>query len=211
MTTSRRNRKAKRGWTMRLGGTAVLALCLALSGCGMAPDYVTEDASQVLFYVTSVNGGSVLDSEVRYGTLSDDGLLFICEDEVPVAVGARLKNPRDATEPSVPNAVQIKGYEVRYRRSDGRNEEGVDVPYRISGAISSGLDVGENTVVTIEVVRRQAKREPPLSNIEQSRVLTVFAEVTLFGETISGDRVRASGSLQIDFADFADDETSCPS
>jgi hypothetical protein len=174
------------------------------------PDYVTDSEASVLLIVAAVNEGLVLDSEVRYG--SGTGNTFICEDEVPVSLAVRNKNP-DAPAPRVPGAVLVNGYEVRYFRTDGRSEEGLDVPYRITGGISAAVDVATSgtTDVVIEVVRRQAKLEPPLSNIEQAAILTIIAEVTIFGETVSGDRVSASGRLQIDFADFIDEETSCPS
>jgi hypothetical protein len=53
--------------------------------------------------------------------------------------------------------------------------------------------------------------EPPLSSILQATVLTVMAEITVYGETVTGDRVTASGRMQIDFADYGDSEQSCPS
>ena len=64
--------------------------------------------------------------------------------------------------------------------------------------------------VPIEVVRRQAKLEPPLSTIYQAAVLTAMAEITLYGETVSGQAVSASARFQIDFADFGDTDTGCP-
>jgi hypothetical protein len=193
---------------MRIGGTVAVAMLLALGGCGTA-DYVTNSQASVLLIVAAINEGSVLDSEVRYGSAS--GSEFICEDEVGVALAVRNKNP-NAPAPNVPGAVLINGYEVTYFRTDGRSQEGVDVPYRITGSLSSAVDVATSgtSEVIVEVVRRQAKLEPPLSNIEQSVILTMMAEVTIFGETVSGDRVSGSGRLQIDFADFIDDETSCP-
>jgi hypothetical protein len=88
----------------------------------------------------------------------------------------------------------------------------VDVPYRITGNVTFAVDVANSgtSVLPLEVVRRQAKVEPPLSSIYQATVLTAMAEVTLYGETIVGDRVTASGRLQIDFADYGDTLTSCP-
>jgi hypothetical protein len=108
--------------------------------------------------------------------------------------------------------VIIKSYEVRYFRTDGRGTEGVDVPYRITGNLTFAVDVANSGTSTfpLEIVRRQAKVEPPLSSILQTTVLTVMAEVTLYGETITGDRVTASGRLQIDFADYGDEDTACP-
>jgi hypothetical protein len=191
---------------MRLGGTAALALLLGLSGC--APDYVTDNAAQVNLIVAAINGGAVLTSDIRNGEDST----FVCPDRVDVDVAVRNKNP-NAPAPSVASAVILKSYEVRYFRTDGRGTEGVDVPYRITGNLTFAVDVANSgtSKVSIEVVRYQAKVEPPLSSIYQvGTVLTMMAEVTMYGETVSGDRVTASGRFQIDFANFGDTETSCP-
>lgn len=191
---------------MRIGGTVTLALTLALSGCG-TPSYVTDSQANVLLLVASVNGGEVLDSDVRLGASSN----LICPDTVIVAVAVRTKNP-NSPAPSVPNAVLIQRYSVTYFRSDGRGEHGVDVPFPISGAISSAVDVAISgtTDVPIEVVRRQAKLENPLTAITGFDIVTMFADVTVSGETVSGESVTASGRLQIDFANFGDTEDSCP-
>jgi hypothetical protein len=194
-----------RGLATGLGGTAVLGLLLALSGC--TPDYVTENNAQVNLIIASINGGAQLDSDVRNGADSS----FICPNLVDVSVAVRNKNPK-APAPNVPSAVVLKSYEVRYFRTDGRGTEGVDVPYRITGNLTLAVDVVNSgtTTFSLEVVRRQAKVEPPLSTIFQTTVLTVVAEVTLYGETISGQAVSANGRFQIDFADYGDSETSCP-
>ena len=191
---------------MKLGGTVALALLLGLSGC--SPDYVTGNAAPVNLIIASINGGTVLTSDIRNGEDST----FVCPDRVDVSVAVRNKNP-NAPVPSVPSAVILKSYEVRYFRTDGRGTEGVDVPYRITGNLTFAVDVAASgtSTVSIEVVRYQAKVEPPLSAIYQvGTVLTMMAEVTLYGETVSGDRVTTSGRLQIDFANFGDSDTSCP-
>jgi hypothetical protein len=190
---------------MKLGGMVALGALVGLSGC--TPSYVTDNAAPVNLILASINGGAPLDSDVRNGEFST----FICPNAVTVSVAVRNKNP-NAPAPSVPSAVILKSYEVRYFRSDGRGTEGLDVPYRITGALTISVDVQNSgtTSFSLEVVRRQAKAEPPLSSIFQAAVLTVSAQITLYGETVSGQSVTASGSLQIDFADFGDKETSCP-
>jgi hypothetical protein len=66
--------------------------------------------------------------------------------------------------------------------------------------------------IPIEVVRRQAKLEPPLIQLSpggQALIVTMFAKITLYGETIAGQAVTASGSMQLDMANFADSQTEC--
>jgi hypothetical protein len=118
------------------------------------------------------------------------------------------KNPNGPTAPA--STVQLDSYEVRYTRSDGRGTEGVDVPYRITGNLAASVGVGDELTIPLEVVRRQAKIDPPLTNIQQTTILTVQAQVTLFGKTISEKRVSATARMQIDFADFGDELTACP-
>jgi hypothetical protein len=84
------------------------------------------------------------------------------------------------------------------------------VPYRTSGFLSTVVANNENAEFPIELVRRQAKLEPPLSNITGIQIVTMFAEVTLFGENVARDKVSASGRIQVTFADLVDTQTSCP-
>jgi hypothetical protein len=124
-----------------------------------------------------------------------------------VAVAVRSKNP-NVTVPQIPLHVLINQYSVRYFRSDGRNVEGVDVPFSITGALADEEDAKTSGTsdIAIEVVRAQAKMEPPLSNLSGGGgaiVFTCFAEITLYGQNITGKQVTATGTMQIDFADFA--------
>ena len=169
--------------------------------------YSTDNNSNVLLIITVINGGTPLKSDV----LTKGSVV---SDSVAVDTAVRFKNINIPTTPSVPNAVLFERYEISYRRSDGRGVQGQDVPYTISGNMSAGADVtrGDNTTLNIEVVRAQAKLEPPLRNLQSvtgtslggALVVTMFADITIHGRTVSGQTVTASGSLQIDFADYAD-------
>ncbi|MBK5256108.1 MAG: hypothetical protein JJE39_08750, partial [Vicinamibacteria bacterium] len=138
----------------------------------------------------------------------------VVADNVVLAIGVRFKNPNITVVPSIPSAVTIERYEIKYRRSDGRGVEGQDVPFSISGNVTSAFDVklsGTDPLV-IEAVRAQAKLEPPLRNLRSTNggtslggafIVTMFADITLHGRTISGQTVTATGTLQIDFADIS--------
>lgn len=185
--------------------STVVRAGLALGAAGFSAcsaGYTTDNSSPVLFTVALVNGGTALKSDV----LKDSSVFT---DFVNVDLAVRFKNPNVATVPSIPNAVQVTGYKIVYRRSDGRGVEGQDVPYTISGNVSAILDVKTSGVdaLSLEVVRAQAKLEPPLRNLENGGgaiVVTMFADITIYGRTISGIQVQGTGSLQIDFADWAD-------
>ncbi|MFN8091529.1 MAG: hypothetical protein U0599_04775 [Vicinamibacteria bacterium] len=194
--------------SLRLGwksGAGAWALALALGTVGCAPDYVTNSTAPVNLLIAQINGGSVLDSDVRLSTGT------ICPDTVTVALAVRAKN-QNSVQITVPQHVLVQQYEVRYYRTDGRGAEGVDVPYRYSGPIASEVDVdtGGVTSVPVQVVRRQAKLEPPLSNITGYQIVTMIAEITISGQTVAGESVTATGRMQIDFADFGDSLTACP-
>jgi hypothetical protein len=191
-----------RGGALSLGAVVAVAAALAMAGC--SADYVENNEAPVLLLITALNGGAQLDSDVRNGEDSS----FVCENEVDVELTLQNKNPNAPTAPA--STVQLDTYEVRYTRSDGRGTEGVDVPYRITGTLATSVGVGDDVTIPLEVVRRQAKIDPPLTNIQQTTILTVSAQVTLFGKTISEKRVSATARMQIDFADFGDKLTACP-
>jgi hypothetical protein len=181
--------------------TMVAALALSVGAC--TADYVQENNAAVLFRVADVNLGAALRSDVSN----------VAADSAPVTLAVRNKNPNAGVPvPSVQSAVFVERYEIRYYRSDGRNVEGVDVPYKISGNLTTVVDVATSggVGVTLEVVRAQAKLEPPLRNLRSvsgdfggsALILTCFAEITVHGRTTAGQAVQADGRLQIDFADW---------
>jgi len=105
------------------------------------------------------------------------------------------------------NDVILRRYTVRYYRADGRSIEGVDVPYSISGEMNSIVVENGIIITSIIVVRHQAKLESPLQRLVGAGgqdIVTMAAEITLYGETISGRTVSVTGRLEIVFADFAD-------
>jgi hypothetical protein len=184
-----------------------ILLLAAVTSTGCTADYATDSGAAVQLFVVSINGGNAINSDVF-----TDGA--VASNAVTVALALRYKNQNNLTVPSVPNAVLLERYEIRYRRSDGRGVEGQDVPYTISGNMTVAVDVTNQTttLVGIEIVRAQAKLEPPLRNLRGivvdalggAMIVTMFAEITFYGHTVSGKAVTATGTLQVNFADFGD-------
>lgn len=187
--------------TLTLGAAFAVTAALVLSGCSAA--YVEGDAASVLLLIENIAEGTPLLSDVR-GT---GGVIVNCQ--VTLKLSARPKNPNSPV--GIAEDVRIQRYSVSYSRSDGRGVQGVDVPYTISGNTSTLVTSGSasTTDLAVDLVRHQAKLEPPLSNIVGLQVVTMFAQITVSGQTVSGKAVSASGSMQITFADFADGTTTC--
>jgi hypothetical protein len=177
-----------------------IALIGALAMAGCTADFAKNGQGPLLLLITGVNGGRVLQSDVLIGG-------GICPDTVLVRVENKPKNP-NITAIDWRGDIVVERYEVRYSRSDGRGTQGVDVPYFISGNLATEVVFLEASTVPVQVVRDQAKLEPPLIQLRdsggQALIVTMFAEITLYGHTNVGEAVTAKGSLQIDFSDFAD-------
>ena len=115
-----------------------------------------------------------------------------------------LRKDVSSTAPTSNSEVTINRYHVSYRRADGRNTPGVDVPYGFDGAVT-GTTVGGSLKLTFEMVRHVAKLESPLVELGMNAaVITTIAEVTFYGRDQVGNDVNVSASMQVDFGNFAD-------
>jgi hypothetical protein len=95
---------------------------------------------------------------------------------------------------------------VVYRRSDGRNVPGVDVPQPFDGGVTFSVPQEGVGQADFELVRHVAKLEPPLSGLQSNGVIiSTIAEVTFFGHDMAGNDVSAKGNILVEFGNFADD------
>jgi len=118
----------------------------------------------------------------------------------------------EAKNPTVPttgiNAVTITRYRVVFRRSDGRSTPGVDVPYGFDGAATTTISPGGTGSVSFDLIRHQAKLEPPLRNLAGFGGLgfiSTIAEITFYGHDQNGNELTVTGTMSVQFGDFADD------
>ena len=120
-----------------------------------------------------------------------------------------LKDPGPSAAPNTPTQNQfitIDRYHVRFFRADGRNTQGVDVPYEFDGAFTA--TVRSNSVQSaFVVVRHDAKREAPLAILGSNRlILTIIAEITFYGRDQTGHETQAVARASIDFGNFITDD-----
>jgi hypothetical protein len=120
-------------------------------------------------------------------------------------------NPKDLgtapipPQPSLTNEVTITRYRVVYRRTDGRNTPGVDVPYGFDGGMTATIPTGGAVTVTFELVRHISKMEAPLIElVNNPNVISTIAEVTFYGHDQAGNELSVTGLMTVDFGNFGD-------
>lgn len=205
---------------VRIGCLSALLLAATSTGCG---EYLREQGrspSQVV--IMSLQAASGAQPELLGGTLRSDVITNVTRtvngqqvssptvfnDNGQVVMSLVLKDPGQpgiASSPSALNQVTFTRYRVLYRRSDGRNGPGTDVPFAFDGAVTFTVPAEGTATANFEIVRHVAKGEAPLSALASSPVvLSTIAEVTFFGRDQAGNDVQASGSILIDFGNFGD-------
>ena len=194
----------------RIAGAAVCVISMA--GCGSellrtgrSPVYLVVDSIQA-----TPQGGTestFLLSDVR---LNDGSVI---NDNAIVTLRTVPKNPDIAT--TAINSVTLTRYHVDFRRTDGRNTPGVDVPYSFDGGLSVTIAPAATEDAVFEIVRHQAKLEPPLKNLDGFSAtgqrslsglgfLSTIAEITIYGRDQNGNELSAAARLEVHFGDFAD-------
>ena len=188
----------------------ILTLAVASASCGSTVRQGTGTSFLIINELEFARGN---EPETFSANLLSDVITVV--DDVPtffndlgrVTFSLGLKDPGPAGSPTQPTQNQfitIDRYHVRYFRSDGRNTQGVDVPYAFDGAFT--VTVGSSqTAVGFTIVRNVAKREAPLQALRTNGlILSMIAEITFYGRDQTGHEVVASARTSVDFANFGD-------
>ncbi len=183
------------------GGATLVAGCSSTVRTSQASSYLVlqrlEGSSG------ADQGGGTFMSVLRSDVMTKGGIF---EDNGRVTLSLAMKDVTNPTGPTTNNLVTLNRYRVEYRRTDGRNTQGEDVPYAFEGAM--GATIGEQpTSVVFSIVRAQAKLEKPLVTLRGGNgalLISTIADVTFFGKDQTGRDVTVTGSMSINFADWAD-------
>jgi hypothetical protein len=194
-------------------------LAMAAAGCG---DFVRESRSPSQLVMTSLAAASGAEPDEMGTTLrSDVATLIERDDELGgdyvsfyndlgrVTMRVQLRDPGVpgiTSSPTNINAVTINRYRVTYRRTDGRDTPGVDVPHPIDSAVT--FTVGEDDVEAgFDIVRHAQKNEAPLTRlVNGDTFISTIADVTFYGRDQAGNEVSVTGAIGITFGNFADPE-----
>lgn len=191
---------------------AVLLIALAggVAGSTSCTSAVRQGEGSSYLIILSLVGVSGADDEETGTNLQSDVVTEggVIEDEGLVSFALGMKDVTSVTGPTTNNFITVTQYSVVFKRADGRNTPGVDVPYPFSGALT--LTVGDGTAeANFSLVRIQAKLEAPLlalRNLGGLGAISTIAEVTFYGHDQTGRAVSVKGQISVDFADYADPE-----
>ena len=197
----------------------VIGVAAASTGCGdmstasRSPVQLTLLSLQAASGATPDEFGSMLHSDVITNVTQTVGgqsvsVPTIFGDNGAAEFAIILKDPgSDPANPAGPSpliVVTITRYRVVYRRTDGRNTPGVDVPH----SFDSGATVtvtGDGGATGFQLVRTSAKQESPLRPLATNPdIISAIAEVTFYGRDQAGNDVSVTGSIGVDFGNFGD-------
>lgn len=206
--------------THRMMLAGAVACALPVAGCGDVARSGRAPAQVVIESLTAASGAK---PDEFGGTLSSDVLTLrtqpapctqaspcptIYSDLGQVQMSLVLK---DQGQPGLPasasplNAVTFTRYRVEYQRTDGRNVQGVDIPYAFDSGATFTVPASGTVTAAFELVRNNAKQEAPLRElIVESRILSTLARVTFYGRDQAGNEVTAAGTIGVAFGNFGD-------
>ncbi len=202
-----------------MAGAGLVAILLGSASCG---DVARTGRSPSMMIIQSLEGASgATPQEFSTFLLSDVSVLVTVEGAAPretffndIGQATLRLEPKDrglsGTGGTIAplNQVVLNRYHIEFHRTDGRERAGVDVPFPFDGALT--VTIGESpTTVPFELVRHQAKLEPPLRPLAGfgGRVfISTFADIKFFGRDLAGNEIEVTGRMSVSFADYADPE-----
>lgn len=177
--------------------------CGELTTQGTASSYLIVDSLEAASGADSGEFGGDLESDV-VTVVNGTGTVF--QDVARVTFFLALKDPGPPGSPNSPspnNTITVNRYRVRFIRSDGRNTQGVDVPFGFDGAFT--VTVSDRSSATFALVRAQAKAEAPLAALANNLVIiSTIAEITFYGHDQTGREVSTTARINVHFGNWAD-------
>lgn len=197
-----------------VAGLGALTMSAAMAGCG--GEFVRDSQSPVRLVISNLESDdqNTLTSDVIQMVTSPDPCTTtspcpsVVNDMATVQLTLVLRDPGSVASPNSPsllNQVTVNRYRVKYRRADGHNVPGVDVPYDFDSALTMTVPATGVGEAAFQIVRHTAKEEAPLRALRFSNdIISTIAEVTFYGRDQAGNEISTTGFMGVDFGDFAD-------
>ncbi len=193
---------------MKLKVLVLIIAALAMASCNSLEN---ESTSGSLLQIISLTGNDLQGNEgsttvfsdviTNGGIINDNGVAEISVVPIDPFLTANEITPY--------MDVLVDQIDVKFERTDGRNTEGVDVPYSFSQPMNIVVSINKVVEVPFVLIRHVAKLEAPLLALRevpsQVFVLQLIAIVTIHGKDLGGHRVApVTGYISVWCANFAD-------
>lgn len=205
--------------SMQVSALTLLSLvstsCGELARTGRSPAFLIVDSVEAATGAAPDAFGNVLYSDVE--TMVEDQVdgrtvrtPTVYADSGRATLRLGLKNPGSQSSPLAPsplNEITITRYRVTFRRTDGRNVPGDDVPHAFDGAVTLTIPATGPVSAVFTLVRHQAKLEPPLRSLRgggAANMVSIIAEIAFYGRDQAGHEINVNAMISINFGDFAD-------
>lgn len=188
---------------MKLKLLALIIVSLLLASCLAKED---DSTSGTMLQIISLTGNDLEGKEGSTTVFSDVVTNGSVKNDNGVADIAALPLDPYLEVTSQYMDVMVDQIDVEFRRTDGRNAEGVDVPYHFTQPMSMLVTTLAPVKIPFVLVRHVAKTEMPLlALIANPEVLQLVAVVTIHGRDLGGHRVApVTGYINVWCANFAD-------
>lgn len=201
----------------RVSTTTLIVLAAIVSGsCGSLTQQGRSPSYLIIDSIVAASGaqpqlfGNVLSSDVQTlvkRTIAGQEVFIptIFADNGQATVHIALKD-QNVSSPTEVNLITIERYRVEFVRSDGRNRQGIDVPFAFDGAVTHTAR-SDTSTFSFTLVRVQAKEEPPLRTLVGGGGaidISTIAIVTFYGRDQVGNEVSVTGRISVNFADWGD-------
>jgi hypothetical protein len=189
------------GSTVRTGDSPMFLVINTLSGirggptAGQASAILFSDVETFLTTGFDIVTGAPCSANVPCGVVYTDNGVATLE--------LAKKDVTTATAPTSNNQVTINRIHVHYRVSPS-GQTGVTAPADFDTFSTVTVPPTGTATVAFELVRSALKSVSPLFDLRTGGQIGVTADVTFFGTDQTGHAISATGSIQIEFANWGD-------
>ena len=183
------------------------ALSFTYIGCGDVGGLADSEGS-VIMYISKITDPGTGEYYINSDVISDAGTIY--QDDMNVTVRVIPKGQTSPNDELYPTSdlmdVIVTDYRVDYERIDG----GTAVPDSFSGKCSQQVDVNSEASFILQAVDAEAKLLPPLEYLADPGyepdtgliIITCNLKLTIWGHTISGDKLSATGYIVVYFSNW---------
>jgi hypothetical protein len=191
---------------MKLKVFVLIIAALVMISCNALENDSTSGSMLEIVSLTGNDLDGTPGSTTVFSDVVTNGSIF--NDNGVASLAARPLDPTLATTSAYMD-VLVDQIDIVFKRTDGRNVEGVDVPYSFTHPVSFLVPIRSSANIPFVLIRHVAKMESPLVDLRDplnpEQVIQIIAWITIHSKDTAGHRLAdVTGYITVWCADFAD-------